>query len=304
MKRLFLSALLVALATLAAGEEWVPGTEVRWEGLGMETPLKVFVPTDYDAGRSWPLIYLFHGTGGRASTGLMQRYTEGKGFILVGVPYAVPGQGSLSREGVLKEIQRIGRVRGLLDDSLNLDDRTYVGGFSKGGWMADLLATEGFSTLAGALILGAGRIPADVGRALDRATSKDSEPLSIYIGIGQLDTNHPYSRRAAVHYEARGCDMILEEYLAKAHQPGEQDSVYLTQWLRLQIADAATASAEASQWWEERLAASKTITPAGDRLWFLTHMLNATLCKAGSLGRSATFGEDFATCAGAPRTQG
>jgi predicted esterase len=254
--------------------DWEPGSEVTWIGLGEKTPLKVFVPEDYAAERAWPLIYIFHGTGGRASTSMMQRYTKRRGFILVGAPFAIPGEGSLSRQGVLGEMRRIGQMRTLLGQSLSLDQRTYVGGFSKGGWMSDLLATEGFPTLTGALILGAGRIPEDVGRVLDREKKQPSavNPIYIYIGIGQLDTNHLYSRRAAAHYRERKHPVVFEEYLAKGHRPGAPDAIYLSQWLHLQIANKATISTEAHTWWETMLNRAESITPPIERVLFLETM--------------------------------
>ncbi len=290
----------VAAETATAGTEWRPGSENRWLGLGEEVPLQVFIPQDYSEERSWPLIYVFHGTGGRASTSLMQRYTKRRGFVLVGAPYAVPGEGSLSRQGVLAEIRRISKVRKLLlGASLRLDERTYVGGFSKGGWMADLLLTEGFDTLAGALILGAGRIPDDVGRALERGprsrgglrASPTPRP-SVYIGIGQSDTNHVYSRRAAHHYRERGHDVVFEEYLAKSHQPGDAESVYLSQWLELQRRRGASSSAalgvEAKAWWEGAIRRGESVSPPIERLLFLEHVLGApyaALIGEGERGR-------------------
>lgn len=272
--RLALSLLLSLLPSFACtADPWDPGQEIAWHGLGDEVALEVFIPKDYDSTRSWPLLYLFHGTGGRPSTKLYQRYTEGLGFILVAAPYAIPGAESLSRAGVLAEIRRISKVRRLLSEaSLRLDDRTYVGGFSKGGWMSDLLATQGFDTLTGALILGAGRIPTDVGRVLAREKATPTSPLSIYVGIGQLDANHLYSRRAATHYRQLKHQVVLEEYLGRAHRPGEGDSPYLRQWLRIQTSEKESLREDASAWWEARLAKSKDIASPMERLLYLEHL--------------------------------
>lgn len=276
--------LLLLFITLSVGvgraQAWEPGKEIHWLGLGEETPLKVFIPHDYDSSKKWPLLYLFHGTSGRASTSLYQTYTRGHSFVLVGAPYAIPGKDSLSRAGVLQEIRRISKARQLLlGESLSLDQRTYVGGFSKGGWMADLLATEGFDTLSGALILGAGRIPDDVGRVISRSSVKPKRSLAIYIGIGQLDSNHLYSRRAHAHYLETKHDVVFEEYLTKGHQAGESDAPYLRQWLRSQVANSSSLEEEALAWWTASLAKAESVSPPMERLLFLEHVLAAPFAQ-------------------------
>ena len=270
MSRLAFLTLLVGMQLSYA---WTPGEETTWLGLSADTPLKVYLPSDYDPEQTWPLIYCFHGTGGRASTGLFQGYTEGRGFVLVAAPYAIPGEASLSREGVLAEIRRIRKVHSLLlGESVRLDQRIFVGGFSKGGWMSDLLATEDFETLAGALILGAGRIPDDVGRALARERAASEKRLSIYIGIGQLDANHLYSRRAEDHYRQAGHEVVFEEYLTKGHQPGEANTPYLKQWLHSHAMSEETLQTEAQAWWDARLAAADAISSPIERLLYLEHL--------------------------------
>ncbi len=275
-----LTLAMILLVCLGRAHAWEPAKEITWLGLGEKTPLKLYIPSDYDAAKKWPLLYLFHGTGGRASTSMFQSYTHGRGFVIVGAPYALPGKDSLSRAGVLKEIQRIAKVRQLLlVKSLSLDQRTYVGGFSKGGWMSDLLATEGFDTLSGALILGAGRIPEDVGRVISRAKVAPARSLAIYIGIGQLDSNHLYSRRAHSHYIQAKHDVVFEEYLTKGHRPGKPDAPYLSQWLQCQIISPAGLEGDALTWWTASLAKAESISPPIERLLFLKHVQAAPFSK-------------------------
>lgn len=260
------------------------GSEQPWTGPGGAS-LRLFVPEDYVEARDWPLLYVFHGTGGRASTRMFQEYTGGRGYVIIAAPYAMPGEGSLSREGVLSEIRRIQAVREALGRSLRLDGRVFVGGFSKGGWMSDLLIKEGFPGLSGGLILGAGRIPVDVGRALDRPSPKTENGNSrthVYVGIGQLDTNHVYSFRAEQHY--RGLtdhEVILEEYWAKAHRPGEAACLFLHQWLRLRAVASVTAEERqwATDWWDAAVEQSEQVTPPMERLLYLETVARAPLAK-------------------------
>ncbi len=250
-----------------------PGEETAWLGLGVATPLRVFVPKDYDPEKPCPLIYHYHGTGGRASTQLMQRATGGRDYVIVAAPYAVPGEGSLGREGVEAEVARISQVRALLGEELSLDDRTFVGGFSKGGWMSDLLASRGFPSLAGAMIMGAGKIPDDVGRLLESEPLPNNRdrPLSIYVGIGQMDANHPYSRRAVAAYRGNGHRVVFEEFFAKGHQP-ESEAVYLRQWLRAHVASSERLTRGAILWWTSALAHAETLTPPIERFLYLEHV--------------------------------
>lgn len=275
-----LTLAMVLLAGYGRVHAWEPGKEVTWLGLGEKTPLKVYIPSDYDPANEWPLLYGFHVTGGRASTSMFQGYTRGRGFVLIGAPYALPGKDSFSRAGILQEIRRISKVRQLLlGESLSLDQRTYVGGFSKGGWMSDLLATEGFDTLSGALILGAGRIPDDIGRVISRPKVEPVRSLAIYIGIGQLDSNHLYSRRAHSHYLKTKHDVVFEEYLTKGHRVGETGAPYLSQWLQCQVASPASLEEGALAWWQSSLTTAESIPLPIERLLYLEHVQAAPFAK-------------------------
>lgn len=267
---------------LADSGDWVPGREREWQGPGEPSPLRVYVPEDYAPSKRWPVIYWFHGTGSRASTLPIQAATEGRGFVVVGVAYAVPGEGSLSQAGIVAEIERLERVRESLGKELSLDGRIWVGGFSKGGWMADLLATEGFPGLQGALILGAGRIPGGVGKALGRpaggsAREASLRPLEIYLGIGQSDTNHVYTRRARRSYHDRGHRVTFEVYWATGHRFGEGQAVYLSQWLAIQRQGRASAALQevALDWWNRALAGSETLSSPIERLLVLQWLLES-----------------------------
>ena len=145
--------------------------------------------------------------------------------------------------------------------------------------MSDLLATEGFDTLSGALILGAGRIPEDVGRVISRAKVAPARSLAIYIGIGQLDSNHLYSRRAHSHYIQAKHDVVFEEYLTKGHRPGKPDAPYLSQWLQCQIISPAGLEGDALTWWTASLAKAESISPPIERLLFLKHVQAAPFSK-------------------------
>ena len=277
--------LLIIGSTPAFAQSLTAGREVTTHWLGEDKPLRVFLPASEQPDHAWPVIIYFHGTGGRASTGRLRHYTQDRGFIIVGKSYALPKDQSLSRQGVLREIDEITEIRHQLSQRVTLADRTYVSGFSKGGWMSDLLVSEGFPTLAGAMILGAGRMPDDVGKTIGREKRVLDHPnIAIYIGIGQMDTNLVYSLRAQAHYTELGHPVIFDEYLGKGHQ-WAADSYYLTQWL--QGESGASLGESAQVWWDAAQAHAEKITDVFERYLFLERVYHSPFANKVSVTKRA-----------------
>lgn len=265
---------------LSETPDWLaPGKESGVSWLGSGTPLKVAIPDNYKPDRAWPVLFYFHGTGGRASTRLMHHFTSGRDYLIIGMSYAEAGNSSLGGPALEKQVAHLARIREVLAKHVRLDGRSFVGGFSKGGWMSDLLTTRGFPTLSGSLIMGAGKMPADVVRTLDFSpTTRTGPKPPVYIGIGQLDANLVYSRRAKTHYRQSGHRVTFDEFLSKGHEPPlRPDSVVLFQWLAIHAhaKPTQTIRTKARKWHESALAHSKTIKDPMQRLLYLEHLQQA-----------------------------
>lgn len=209
-------AIWFAGAAAAAGQPvFAPGETALLPWPGMAADLRVYVPSDYDAARPTPVVFDFHGTGGRPDVSL-KRATGGKGFVFVGMTYAkgkiggsLHGQKeALALWGVCRE------VRDKLSGSLNVDkQRCYVSGFSKGGWTASLIFEAGERDCAGAIVLGAGR-----GMRHDGIKTRGTpKPRPVYIGIGEMDFNLAASRSALQKFPRLNAQVSMEVWEGAGH---------------------------------------------------------------------------------------
>ncbi|MEM1297560.1 MAG: hypothetical protein AAGH89_19490, partial [Verrucomicrobiota bacterium] len=113
-------------------------------------------------------------------------------------------------------------------------DRLYVGGFSKGGWIASTLAEAYLPDLAGVILLGAGKTPFTVKTPMSRRGGR-----ALYIGVGQLEINFPYGMRAIKHFSGLGFKVTFDGYPGlghsipirkDGHDVFQQRSVHFLQW--------------------------------------------------------------------------
>lgn len=169
-----------------------PGAEIRIDdpqtgGLGYWT---LYLPSDFNAERRWPVIFCFHGLGQKPGAWPFREITDGRGFIIVGMEYLQRGLDGIRR---VEEAANLQRVVALVRRWLPVDERALlVGGFSKGGWHTSNMAERTALLWAGAVILGAGR------SSTPDASGLRGKP--VFIGIGERDMEHAAAAAAAEFY--------------------------------------------------------------------------------------------------------
>ena len=173
-----------------------------FEGLN----IVVQVPEDYNDINEVPMIFYYHGSGGKANVDYLKYVTESKGFILVGMSYTFKSGEPISSgryTNYLKnEVRRLGRLKKYLEEELQLkvDDRKmFVGGISKGGWFSYDVFEYRPSPWAGALVIAAGRSQTTAMSASEKPKNFKGKP--VYIGVGETDVNRKAAERAHRYLE-------------------------------------------------------------------------------------------------------
>ncbi len=207
--------MLADASTAGLAQSFVAGEETSMEVAGLENPVVIYLPVDFEPGRRWPVVFHYHGTNGLPNVGVPRAYTGGRGFVLAGMDYRVRGTPKSTAAYYEGEVAILRSVLGRLREELPIDpERIYLGGFSKGGWFA---ATMGESylkdELAGIYVLGAGTFPHRV-----RPPQPSQRPRMCYIGVGQLEINFPYGVRAIRHFSGLGFDVTFEGYPGLEHE--------------------------------------------------------------------------------------
>ena len=203
-----------------------PGTmsEIDWPGTERGS-ITIHVPKDYAPRSKFPLLFWFHGQGGRPSTGIVRQVDNGNGWIVVGMSYAKLTRISRIREYADKNWKLCQDIRRHLKKTLSVGERSYVGGFSRGANTAYMIAHVAPKDLSGAVILGGGKFPAFVAPA-----GTYRKPASILIGCGNLDINYPLARNAAEQLHRNRAHVVFAEWHNVGHQPTVDDTVQ--DWFR------------------------------------------------------------------------
>ncbi|MBM81279.1 MAG: hypothetical protein CMJ78_11905 [Planctomycetaceae bacterium] len=178
-------------ASIAAESERVPatpGTTVTIDRPKTERgSVTVRVPSDYSPRQKYPVIFWYGANGGPVT-----QIDGGKGWIVVGMSFAKLERIARIRDYADRNWQLCRDVRRHLAKTLSLNKHSYIGGFSKGGNTAYMIAHVAPKDLSGAIIVGGGKFP-----AFAVATVTYRKPAAILIGIGNLDINYPLARNAA-----------------------------------------------------------------------------------------------------------
>jgi len=230
-------ATLAALSALALGgergaePELRPGREVRIDEDRVGGHFMLYVPSDYTAERRWPVIFCYHGQGGKPTTWPFRQVTGGRGFIVVGMGYPEGGGKRMTMAEfdryTERKVQWIRTVAPYLERRLNVDKgQFFVGGFSMGGWSASSIGEAAPALWAGIAILGAGRHRMHLPMKSPRSIR--SKP--IYIGAGENDPNFPHAKNAAEFYRKLGAKVTFEKYQGLGHQM-KTDTKALRDWL-------------------------------------------------------------------------
>ena len=77
---------MVAGYSVASAQTWQPGSDASVTVPNLDTPVPVRVPDNYVADRSWPAVFHYHTKGMQPNVLLTRTYTEGRDFVLVGMP--------------------------------------------------------------------------------------------------------------------------------------------------------------------------------------------------------------------------
>ena len=209
--------------------------------------VQVVLPENYSPERKWPAVFYYHATGGKPTTSFMQAHTRNRDWIVVGMTYTQEGSLPATAEYLEKEFIILASTRRHLAAKWNLDPRRcYVGGFSKGGWMAGFLLQYD-PTLAGGIILGAGH------QFLIREPKRFRQPKSLFVGVGRMDENYPFALRSVVHYRSLGARVMMKEWNGLGHALPEGESMALTQWMGLEAHPEDDYKEEVKGWLVGRL---------------------------------------------------
>lgn len=200
---------------------------------------QIYLPTDYDASRPWPVIFYYHGAGEKPSTQLLQKATRSKGFIIVAMDFCDIPQNPIKLEQYMAYIHReqrsIGYARACIEKCLNIDqNKLLLAGVSKGGWLAADIAETKPTPWAGVAIFCAGRHP-----SLFPVPPMKIRGKNIYIGAGQTDQNLEPAQSAAEEYRRAKAKVVLDIYPGLGHAV-DPNSTTLHQWLNDVVKDPKT----------------------------------------------------------------
>jgi poly(3-hydroxybutyrate) depolymerase len=195
--------------------------------------MKVYLPSNYAGGQKWPVLFCYHGMGGSPDTTLMRKFTDGRNYIVVGMPYL---EGDTRARTVQEQEAYMRReqanfhlARSWLIAHASVDEaRIFMSGASKGGWMTSSLGEMELPQIAGLVVCLAGRQPGST-RPLTLPAIRNKP---VYVGAGETDTNLVPALRAAGFYKKSGAIVTFEEYAGHGHEmPSESKKLHA--WLEV-----------------------------------------------------------------------
>ena len=193
--------------------------------------MKVFLPSNYQPARTWPVVFFYHGAGGSPDTTWVRRLTDERDFIVAAMPYVAEGTSAgtpLERGDRLKSEHRAFQhaLKWLAANARVDESSVFLAGISKGGWTAGSLWEMDPARVKGLIILLAGRQP---GPSPESAAMRGRP---VYIGAGETDPNLLAAMRARLHYRQCGALVCFDVFEGIGHQT-PADPVRLRHWLRV-----------------------------------------------------------------------
>lgn len=258
---------LYCLAAIGARGNMLDGVVAQYSG--------VDEPRD-----NLPVVFYFHGTGGRPNVDLVKHYSDGAPCVLVGMNYISSGLLQAQGDMISQEIAHFQKVRAAVARKYRHDSqRVYVTGFSKGGWIAAFIA-EKDASIAGAAVLGAGAVAKMP--LLDALPKPNSQ---IYIGIGAEDANYINSVRLVDRLSGLNMNVVLDVWDETGHAMprARGGAIGLRQWFALMVGDESVTEDEANEWARAYLAKLREIDDPRRRLLKLRRFLELPFLK--KLGR-------------------
>jgi predicted esterase len=189
---------------------------------GKLIPYRIYVPTNYDASRKWPLIVTLHGAGGDENNflesyqKLWPQNAEKRGYLIASVNGRGAFGGYLKENGAEKDVLD---VLAIMREKYNIDpDRVYLAGHSMGGggtWRIGLEYRDQFAALA----------PITAGSPMLDALIAKTKPVPMVIVSGVKDALVPVAAVRANVEKAKAAGYPIE-YLE--YPDGDHLSVAVT----------------------------------------------------------------------------
>ena len=214
-------------AQAAAGPVFAPGEETRVDdaSVGPAGHYVVYLPPDYTPDRAWPVIFNYHGHGGKPTTEPLKGYLDGKEFIIVGMDYWWDSMDKAAK--IDRDVETVRHLAPQLAARLKADpQQAIIAGTSAGGWAVSGIAEATPALWAGWVVVGAGRygdirgarpLPTFttspfLGKGVKKAGRPSLAGKGIYIGDGRSDINYEWARKAADYYRGQGAEVVFETY--------------------------------------------------------------------------------------------
>ena len=182
----------------------------------------------------YPVCLWFHGTGLEPNIGPIGWEPLNAQWVGIGMSY-IDGSQDAVETTAHKTWTLCESVINRVAEEIPIDrTRVFVGGFSRGGWTAFMLADLNKPGLAGAVVIGGGKHPAWPATDL-----RYKKPFSVLVACGETDYNFPNSQDALRRLIRKGAGATYEEYIGSGHtlMPTRR----ILDWFRLQGAPPRAA---------------------------------------------------------------
>ena len=253
MRALSFITLIFFFLQTAWSQEFAAGKETAYpspETVNKE--IKIYLPENYTEDKKWPVIFYFHGMNGKPGTGLFQKYTDKKDFIIVSLDYFTKGTKQFTSEKEMKDhykkdFDNLTNIKNALQKKISLDpEKVYISGVSKGGWTTSMICDTQLSSFAGVIIFLAGRmrVPNKVAKRANRSG------IPIYVGVGEFDGNLIPGVAAIDHYNKLGGVVNFEMFDGVGHSMPDKTPKVFSEWLNLQRPDFKI---NFDEWFEEKI---------------------------------------------------
>jgi len=268
------ATLLLLICAAAPAQDFAPGTETA---VKLGTPADktlVFVPKDYDADNSWPVVLWYHGTNGKPSTQYLRSVLNDKHAILVGMAYREPGLLTIKSpqhriEYTNKEVAHLGLVLGELRKHLSIDrKRIIISGVSKGGWITNMLGHAKPEYFGGMALLMGGHHK----HAAPSPNPAGFKGKPIYIGVGEDDRNYVFSRLGDAVWSGYGAMVSFDTWYNTGHEFPADTSMFKN-WLFREVAPEVI-QADVEKWIETALPDAREIAEPMARFFALGDLRN------------------------------
>ncbi len=157
---LLLLCTMLFVSSSFAADEYDSGREYDVVVPVSQTAMKIYIPSNYDASRKWPLVVFYHGMNGSPTTDCIVRHSGGEDYLVAGLTYCEKHNSRLTRQQhdayIVKERKNFRNAVQWVKQNLSLDTkRVFLGGISKGGWTTSFIGEREFpvSALSNFLLL-------------------------------------------------------------------------------------------------------------------------------------------------------